>query len=106
MVASVGFWNSGTTTRPSDDDAPGAQRLVGLETPTSRPDAGDVDAGGGGGGKAEVRKDPFVTALDVCESMLRLIQQVEKARELRWERGIGVPPAFGMRDTRIRTIPM
>ena len=68
---------------------------------------GDVEAAGGGGGrKVEVRKDPFGLALDVCESMLRLIQQVEKARELRWERGIGVPPTFGMRDSRIRTFPV
>ena len=67
---------------------------------------GDVDASGGGGGEAEVRKDPFLVALDVCEAMLHLIQEVEKARELRWERGIGRPPPFGMQDARIRAIPM
>ena len=66
------------------------------------PKASDAPTGSTTG----TRKDPFVTALDVCESMLRLIQQVEKARELRWERGIGVPPAFGMQHSRIRTIPM
>ena len=68
----------------------------------------DVDIVGRGGGEAvAVRKDPVIgAALDVCEYMLELIQQVHVARDLRWERGIGVPPAFGMRHIRLRAIPV
>jgi len=81
-------------------DAPKAQTF------SDAPTGSATSACGTTSGAYGTRKDPFSTALDVCESMLRLIQEVEKARELRWERGIGVPPAFGMRDSRIRTIPM
>ena len=45
-------------------------------------------------------------ALDRCAYMLDLIEQVEAARDLRWERGIGVGPAFGMRHIRLRAIPV
>ena len=70
------------------------------------PKASDAPTGSTTSGVCGTRKDPFSSALDVCETMLRLIQQVEKARELRWERGIGVPPAFGMPNSRIRTFPV
>ena len=54
-----------------------------------------------------VRKDPAIgVALDRCAYMLDLIEQVQGARDLRWERGIGVPPAFGMRHIRLRAIPV
>ena len=68
----------------------------------------DVDTVGRGGGEAAgIRKDPVIgAALDVCEYMLDLIQQVHAARDLRWERGIGVPLAFGMRHIRLRAIPV
>jgi len=66
-----------------------------------------VDAVGGGGGAAvAVRTDPVSSALERCADMLDLIQQVGAARDLRWERGIGVPPAFGMRDIRLRAFPV
>jgi hypothetical protein len=44
--------------------------------------------------------------LDRCAYIVDLIEQVEAARDLRWERGIGVPPAFGMRHIRLRAIPV
>ena len=54
-----------------------------------------------------VRKDPTIgAALDRCAYMLELIEQVQTARDLRWERGIGVPVAFGMRHIRLRAIPV
>ena len=54
-----------------------------------------------------VHKDPAIgAALDRCVYMLDLIEQVQVARDLRWERGIGVPPAFGMRHIRLRAIPV
>jgi hypothetical protein len=66
-----------------------------------------VDALGGGEATVAVRKDPPVgAALDRCAYLLDLIEQVQAARDLRWERGIGVPPAFGMRHIRLRAIPM
>jgi len=98
-------------TRMLGDVAGGGRRKANVRKglPAPLPDAptgSATSACGTTSGAYGTRKDPFSTALDVCESMLRLIQEVEKARELRWERGIGVPPAFGMRDSRIRTIPM
>ncbi len=51
-------------------------------------------------------KDPFAVALDVCETMLHLIQEVQAARTRRLERGIGGPRAFGMDDYTLRTIPV
>jgi hypothetical protein len=67
-----------------------------------------VDAAGGDEREAAVagRQDPFLVALDVCETMLHLIQEVQAARDLRWERGIGAPRAFGMQDYRLRAIPV
>jgi len=54
-----------------------------------------------------VRKDPAIgAALERCAYMLDLIEQVQAAQDLRWERGIGVPLAFGMQHIRLRAIPM
>jgi hypothetical protein len=66
-----------------------------------------VDALGGGAVAVAVRKDPAIgAALERCAYMLDLIEQVQAAQDLRWERGIGVPPAFGMQHIRLRAIPM
>jgi len=68
-----------------------------------------MDAWGVGGGEAvgAARKDPVVgAALDRCAYMVDLIEQVQAARDRRWERGIGVPIAFGMRHIRLRAIPV
>jgi len=60
-----------------------------LATRVFSPHAASVDASGGGGGR---RVTPFMAAsVDRWAHALDLLEQVQQARELRRERGIGIP---------------
>lgn len=61
-----------------------------LATRALRPHAERVEAWGGGGPR---RTTPFMAAsVDRWAHALDLLEQVQQARELRRQRGIGIPP--------------